>query len=42
MAADEARLILARDPELTSELGKAVRVLIELFDWRPAGAADAG
>ena len=42
VAADEARLILARDPELTSELGKAVRVLIELFDWRPAGAADAG
>ncbi len=42
VAADEARLILARDPGLTSELGKAVRVLIELFDWRPTGAADAG
>ena len=41
-AADEARLILARDPDLTSELGRKVRVLIELFDWRPTGAADAG
>jgi ATP-dependent DNA helicase RecG len=41
-AADEARLILARDPDLKSERGKAVQVLIELFDWKPTGAADAG
>ncbi len=33
-AADDARLILARDPDLTSERGKAVRVLQHLFDWR--------
>ena len=41
-AADDARLILNRDPELTSERGKAVRVLQELFDWRAAGLTDAG
>lgn len=41
-AADQARLVLSRDPDLTSEQGKAVRVLIELFDWKPTGAADAG
>ncbi len=41
-AADEARLILATDPEFKSEKGKAVKVLIELFDWKPTGAADAG
>jgi ATP-dependent DNA helicase RecG len=35
-AADDARLILARDPALTSERGRAVRVLQELFDWRAA------
>jgi ATP-dependent DNA helicase RecG len=34
IAADDARLILARDPELTSDRGKALRVLRELFDWR--------
>ena len=33
-AADDARLILARDPALTSPRGAAVRVLGELFDWR--------
>jgi len=36
-AGDDARLILARDPALVSERGKALRVLQELFDWRPAG-----
>ena len=41
-AADDARLILNRDPELTSERGKAVRVLQELFDWRAGGLTDAG
>jgi ATP-dependent DNA helicase RecG len=33
-AADDARLILARDPHLFSERGRAVRVLQALFDWR--------
>lgn len=33
-AADDARLILGRDPDLTSERGQAVRVLEELFDWK--------
>jgi ATP-dependent DNA helicase RecG len=33
-AADDARLILARDPHLVSERGRAVRVLQALFDWR--------
>jgi ATP-dependent DNA helicase RecG len=37
-AADDARLILARDPALTSPRGKSVRVLQELFDWRSDGA----
>ncbi len=42
-AADDARLVLARDPGLTSPRGKAVRVLQALFDWRPSGAlSDAG
>ena len=41
-AADDARLILARDPKLTSERGQAVRVLQELFDWKPTGLTDAG
>jgi ATP-dependent DNA helicase RecG len=42
-AGDDARLIVGRDPELTSERGKALRVLQELFDWK-AGMAlkDAG
>jgi ATP-dependent DNA helicase RecG len=34
-AADDARLILSRDPELKSARGQAVRVLTELFDWKP-------
>jgi ATP-dependent DNA helicase RecG len=33
-AADDARLLLMRDPDLTSERGRAVRILKELFDWR--------
>ena len=35
-AADDARLLLQLDPELTSERGRAARVLAELFDWKPA------
>jgi ATP-dependent DNA helicase RecG len=42
VAADDARLVLARDPNLTSPRGKALTVLQELFDWRPAGLTDAG
>ncbi len=41
-AADDARLILARDPQLNSQRGQAVRVLQELFDWKPTGLTDAG
>ena len=41
-AADDARLILGRDPDLTSERGQAVRVLQELFDWRAGSLTDAG
>jgi ATP-dependent DNA helicase RecG len=33
-AADDARLILGRDPDLTSPRGEAVRTLEALFDWR--------
>jgi len=43
VAADDARLILARDPDLTSPRGQAVRVLQELFDWKPVSTLhDAG
>ena len=43
VAADDARLILARDPDLTSPRGQAVRVLQELFDWKAASPLnDAG
>ena len=43
VAADDARLILARDPQLTSPRGQAVRVLQELFDWRAvSGLNEAG
>ncbi len=35
-AADDARLILARDPDLVSERGRALKVLQALFDWRAA------
>jgi ATP-dependent DNA helicase RecG len=42
-AADDARLILHRDPGLESPRGQAVRVLQALFDWKPdAGWAAAG
>lgn len=43
VAGDDARLIVARDPDLTSPRGQALRVLQELFDWK-AGLAlrDAG
>ncbi|MFY0400627.1 ATP-dependent DNA helicase RecG [Brevundimonas naejangsanensis] len=33
-AADDARLLLGRDPDLTSERGQAVRLLEALFDWK--------
>jgi ATP-dependent DNA helicase RecG len=35
-AADDARLILGRDPALTSPRGQALEALQELFDWRSA------
>ena len=38
VAADDARLILNRDPTLASPRGQAVTVLRELFDWRPDGS----
>jgi ATP-dependent DNA helicase RecG len=42
-AGDDARLIIGRDPELSSERGLALRVLQELFDWRAASTLkDAG
>jgi len=43
VAGDDARLIVNRDPELTSPRGRALQVLQELFDWK-AGLAlrDAG
>jgi len=37
VAADDARLILARDPELESPRGQALRILKALFDWRAEG-----
>lgn len=33
-AADDARLLLGRDPDLTSERGQAVRLLEALFGWK--------
>ena len=33
-AADDARLIMNRDPDLISPRGQAVQVLEELFDWK--------
>jgi len=33
-AADDARLVLGRDPDLSSPRGEAVKVLEALFDWR--------
>jgi ATP-dependent DNA helicase RecG len=34
-AAQDARLILQRDPDLSGPRGRSVRVLTELYDWRP-------
>ena len=42
VAADDARLVLARDPLLQSRRGKAIQVLQALFDWRPDGSGAAG
>lgn len=33
-AADDARLVLNRDPDLTTARGEAIRVLEALFDWK--------
>jgi ATP-dependent DNA helicase RecG len=42
-AADDARLALARDPDLVSARGQALRVLQALFDWKAEeGWAAAG
>lgn len=42
-AGDDARMIVDRDPQLTSERGKALQVLQELFDWRASSPLkDAG
>jgi ATP-dependent DNA helicase RecG len=42
-AGDDARMITDRDPDLVSPRGQALRVLQELFDWRPASPLkDAG
>jgi len=41
-AADDARLLLHRDPTLASERGQAVQLLQALFDWRPDGGQVAG
>ncbi len=38
VAADDARLILARDPDLASPRAQALRALQELFDWKPTSA----
>ena len=40
MAADDARLLLQRDPQLTSERGRAARILQELFEWKPGEPTD--
>ncbi|MBX7247776.1 MAG: ATP-dependent DNA helicase RecG [Caulobacteraceae bacterium] len=34
-AAADARMILQKDPGFVTERGKALRVLTELYDWRP-------
>jgi ATP-dependent DNA helicase RecG len=41
-AADHARLVLGRDPGLTSERGRAVALLQSLFDWRAGAGSEAG
>ncbi len=40
-AADDARLILHRDPKLETPRGQALRVLQALFDWKPDGGWSA-
>jgi ATP-dependent DNA helicase RecG len=35
-AVDDVLLIIGRDPGLTSHRGTALRILQELFDWKPA------
>jgi ATP-dependent DNA helicase RecG len=42
VAARDAQLALAKDPELTGQRGRALRVLSELFDWRPEAGPAAG
>jgi ATP-dependent DNA helicase RecG len=42
VAADDARLVLARDPTLASPRGQAITVLQSLFDWRAGAGAEAG
>jgi ATP-dependent DNA helicase RecG len=37
VAADDARLVMARDPEFKSPRGQAVQALMALFDWKPEG-----
>ncbi|HEX8232259.1 MAG TPA: ATP-dependent DNA helicase RecG [Caulobacteraceae bacterium] len=39
-AADDARLLLGRDPQLAAARGQAAKVLMELFDWRPGADTD--
>jgi len=42
-AADDARLVLARDPKLETPRGRAIQVLQALFDWRGAATvSEAG
>ena len=40
MAADDARLLLARDPELSGERGRASQVVSALFDWKAGAPTD--
>jgi ATP-dependent DNA helicase RecG len=40
-AADDARLLLQKDPQLAGPRGQAVQTLRALFDWKPEGP-DAG
>jgi ATP-dependent DNA helicase RecG len=42
VAARDAQLALAKDPELTGQRGRPLRVLSELFDWRPEAGPAAG
>ncbi|MEI9963753.1 MAG: ATP-dependent DNA helicase RecG [Caulobacteraceae bacterium] len=40
VAADDARLLLRKDPDLSGERGQAARILQALFDWKPAQPTD--